>query len=347
MSLKAIMQGDTGPGEFTQLCRALCLARGDWATAARIAEQRRALPRVANICKAAVSYGGLDSTSAWGDELGLTAVIGGFLASLRGQAVFDTLLPSTMQLPLQQRVALVSGAATGAVVPEASVVPLSSLALASDQLAEQKAVALLCVNDELLRFQSAGTDPFAVELRRAISRAVDKAFIDQMTADLSAVTSSGSNVAAVRHDFAQALASMSTSAASTLFCVMHADNAKALATMGGSDASPFAMTPSGGRMFGMQALVSDAVAAGDIVIIDASAIATNGGTLELNSTNQAMIQLSSTPDSPPTAATIWHNMFTEGRVALKCVRWFGCLLLRSDGCALIQNASYVGGNSPP
>jgi len=100
----------------------------------------------------------------------------------------------------------------------------------------------------------------------------------------------------------------------------------------------------GGIYAGATVLVSDN-ATGKIIAIDASQIAANGGTVELDSSNQVAIQLDSQPDSPPSASTPATSFWQNNLTGLRATRFWGGERLRSGAVSVINGVSYTG-NSP-
>ena len=65
----------------------------------------------------------------------------------------------------------------------------------------------------------------------------------------------------------------------------------------------------------LEIVVSDALAAGTWMVIDASAFIASSGDVELNILDQASLQFDTAPDSPPTASTNVVNLWSLNLVA--------------------------------
>jgi hypothetical protein len=104
------------------------------------------------------------------------------------------------------------------------------------------------------------------------------------------------------------------------------------------------MTPTGGVIQGMDVLVSDAVS-GQIVGVDANQIAAANGTIELDGTGEATVQLDSTPDSPATGTMSITSFWQMNLTGLRAIRYWDAERLRVGAVAVIGNVSYSG-NSP-
>jgi hypothetical protein len=125
----------------------------------------------------------------------------------------------------------------------------------------------------------------------------------------------------------------------SLFWLMHPANAKIAATMPVLFPN---MTPSGGEMFGVTALVSNAVDNDSIVLLDADGIGADAGPITLRSSDQTDIEMAETPGSDASTgvdATL-TSMFQTNGVALMAVCNFAVEKLRSDAVAVLQGVSW-------
>jgi HK97 family phage major capsid protein len=272
-----------------------------------------------------------------------------FLDSLRNVGAFDRMLPDMKRVPLRTRVAAVSLGATGYIVGEGAPKPLTALSLTGDQLAEYVAAAILVLTEELVRGASEQSQAlFRRELANAVAAVTDQQFISLITASAATFASNGATANQIHQDFAVAFNALSTDQASKLYILMQSASAKAIATRvtsTGETAFP-GMSPQGGTMFNVPAVVSDGVANGTIVVADANAIAAAAGGLGLDVSTQADLQFESTPDSPAINTTVLRSLWQHNMQALKITRAFAAELLRPTGVAVINNVNYVTGNSP-
>src|SRR5262249_52892507 len=85
---------------------------------------------------------------------------------------------------------------------------------------------------------------------------------------------------------------------------------------------------------------------GQIIAIDANAIAASTSQLGLEYFWEGDIQLESAPDSPPSAGTTRINLWQNNLAALLLRRRFGGELLRSTGAAMLSQVNYYTANSP-
>jgi hypothetical protein len=187
---------------------------------------------------------------------------------------------------------------------------------------------------------------FAQELTHAVASATDSAFINKITAGIAPISSNGGTSVAILQDLAALLAALALGASSKVFLIISSDIAKrwAVSTTATGELAFPQMTPTGGLIQGMDVLVSDGVNA-QIIGVDASQIAAASGTVELDATGEATVQLDNTPDSPPTAATTVTSFWQMNLIGLRATRYWDAERLRTGAVAVIGNVSYIG-NSP-
>lgn len=295
------------------------------------------------VAKAAVAPHSLADTA-----LAPHTLTAAFLASLIGTAVFETMLPFMIRLPLRTTIAAVSVAITGATPSEMSVKPISRFSVGASDLDQAKASAIVAVTRELLR--ASGTLADAVlrrELSSAVIRATDSQFLSLITAGAPSFASSGVTALGARQDLRTLLQSVPTGTTSKLFWIVNPTIAKAwsvLADSTGNAAFPGARF-NGGEIGGIPILSSDQVASDEIILTDAGGIACAAGDLALDVSENALIQLETSPDSPPTAATNMVSFFQMNYVGFRAERFFGAKLLNASSVAKITGAAYSG-NSP-
>jgi hypothetical protein len=136
-----------------------------------------------------------------------------FLEFLRGQNVFDTLLPSTRRCPLLQAVSVVTLGAAGAAVDEGAWKPIDSMEIGtSGPLTPRKAVAVVVMTNDLWRSVSADAQSLVRrELSASVAAVTDAEFFAAITDGVSpAASSSGSDVDSVRGDLAALLSAVQT-----------------------------------------------------------------------------------------------------------------------------------------
>jgi len=306
------------------------------------AGQTAASKHIQQILKSVVAAG---STTGWGQPLAPYAqLVDAFLLSLRSASAFDAMLPWMKGVPLHQQIVVASGGATATTVPEGAATPIAKLQFSASSITENKTVCIVAITSELLR--DGNSNLFAQEMTRAVASATDTAFISRITVGISPTPSNGGTSVAILQDLATLLAGLALDASSKVFLIVSSDIAKhwAVATSATGELAFAQMTPMGGAIQGMDVLLSDGVS-GQIIAVDASQIAAAGGTVELDSSGAATVQMDGAPDSPPSAATNLISFWQMNLAGLRATRYWGAERLRTGAVSVISNVAY-GGNSP-
>jgi hypothetical protein len=360
-------------GEFVQLVRVLLQSKGNIWNARQLTD--RISPRVRDLIasdeitsiirrggptrgnpadqfistKAAASAVSLDS----GAFANFNILYSGFLNSLSSIGIFDGMLSSMRSLPLGRTIGAVTTAATGFVIGEGSAKQVSKLSLVNGTLDPQKAHAVVAVANELLKIGGREVDALITrELINAAVLAIDGGFLTTLLAGVSVGTSSGQTSAAVRADLAVLLAAVPTDQSSKLFVLTTPLICKMWASMGatsnnGTPAFPD-MTPQGGSILGIPVIASDALTAGQVVLVDATGIAAGSDTVVLSTMSEGTIMPDTSPDSPATASTNVVSLWQSDLSAILVERWWGAEKLRTSAVAALSNSnSYMQGFSPP
>ena len=355
--------------DFCTLARIIALSKGELLQAQRVLREPRNKILLGNTArsviesahgvwtfdidirqKAAVAAGST-ADSGWALPLAdYDLLAAAFLESLRNFAIFDRMLPQMRRVPLRTRVGASSSGASGTTVPQGSVKPISRLTLSSVTIDEQKAVATLVVTNELARFGSIAADNlFSVELSNAVAVATDEQFVTVLTAGATSNGSSGVTAEHVRNDLRGMLTQVTTSARSALFLLMTSTIAKVLSVLhasSGSAAFP-GMTPNGGTIGGLTAVVSDGVPSQTMILVDAHQVAAASETVQLSAVTQAVVQLDTGPDSPVSGSTVLTSLWQNNLTGLRAERVFGCQKLTSSGVCVLTGANYTGDSPGP
>ncbi len=253
------------------LARARVIAsRGLASDGADFLAVNRAPEQAQRIFKTAVGAATSADLGADGIGIGIWAT-----DSLRTKSVFYRLLDDNAftRVPLFTQIAFATSTATGATVAEGAPIPVSKIVVDKLILQPANAVALCVFTDELLKnVTPAGQSFFNKELATAVSDAVDAKFLSLVASGATSTASAGVSASNAWHDLRTALLSLSTSGASKLYWVASVDVAKKASTLADTagGAAFAAMSPSGGELCNLPALVASGVPAGSLYLIDAS-----------------------------------------------------------------------------
>jgi Phage capsid family len=310
-----------------------------------LATKARASDRVVEFCKAATAPG-TTTDATWGAPLSVSVLADAFLASIAATSLFDLLWPSMLQAPLNTSIVVQSGSFSGAAITESHVKGLSKLSLAASDLDPAKIAVLMSVSAELLKMSGPlGINLLRRELQTAVSRATNTWFLATVGASATSVASSGFTAIAVRQDLRTLLANVNSGADSKLYLIATRKICEALAVLqdsAGAAAFPQA-TVQGGSIGGIPIACIDEVTDGELWLLDAAQCAAGvQGTLQLDTSTEAVIQFESTPDSPVSASTNLVSLFQSDLVAVKAERWLGVKLLNSNAICKITGIGYTG-----
>jgi hypothetical protein len=292
------------------------------------------------IAKAAVSGGSFGDVD-YGDVLSDWRIArNAFFTSLRTRSVFFRLLDSGFRkVPLRTNLGIVTANATAWIVNEGAPTPLTAIKLSSPTLEPVKACALMVMSDTISRSMSEGaTEAVNVELRGAVSDVVDAKFFSMVIdSDTPTFASSGRTAANILTDLRKMLAAVNTTGAGLLAWAMAPDVANGVVTSGVTEISN-GMTPLGGEMLGLPALVSSTVPAGTLRLINASAIAANSDEIFLDASAEADVQMVDDPSVG--AASVLVSMYQTNNVCLKAVVSFGAERTRDNAVALLTGVQW-------
>lgn len=332
---------------FADVCRWLMIGKGNLGNAVHTAQGAGVSDRVIDGIKAAV-FGGSTTDPNFAAPLAYQELADGFLVSLRNVGIFDAALPFALDVPLNMQVAITTLGASAATIPEGQTKIISRITLANQALTPRKAVAIVVATTELLRAGGArAAKLFQQELARAVAAETDNKFLSQISTGISGTPSQGSNAVGIAADMAALLAQISIGAGSKVFVAMNPNDAKHMAiqiSTIGAQAFP-SMQINGGNYAGATVMPTDALS-GQIIGFDASQLVMSSTGIELDASNQANIQMDTTPDSPPSASSNYTSMWQLNQTGLRATRWFGCERLRSTAVGVITGVAYGSANSP-
>jgi hypothetical protein len=333
--------------------RALCAGQRLKMDAVTWAEQHSLPAAAIRILKGTVPAGATTSGNwaegALGDTRQATAA---FLASLQTRSVFARIVADNAitRLPFNRRVGFVSANATGWILGDGKPTPLSRLEVGSGTIAPRKAAAMLAMSDEFaLDAGPVVESAFTRALRDGVSRVVDQELFDLLMADtgFTPIASSGADAEDAMLDLHRALAALQPSSES-LYWVGNRDlaiRASCLLASGGGLLFEN-MTPVGGELLGIPFLISNSLDDGQLVLLDAAALAGDlGGDagMTMRASSVADIEMSDSPandSSVPTGASM-TSLFQTNSVALLTTVAFGVEKLR-NAVALVENVGWAG-----
>ncbi|MGO4173744.1 phage major capsid protein [Bosea sp. TAF32] len=334
------------PSDLALVAKLMAAGRGSALQAATLAEAMRAPPRVAQLLKAAVPAGNTTDPAYAGLLSSYQAMTATFVESLRPQSVFARLLADGLvPAPLRTSVNSVSVALTGAIVADGAPAPVGRMTLAVGQLTPRQAIALIALTREAAASPAAAALAFVDrELRRAVAATIDAAFLSVVAAGITAIPSSGTDAEAAIADIAALAAAVNVAGAGPLFFAMRSETANAASllrdTLGGYAFPALGLT--GGEIAGVPVLITDALPAGHVMLIDAGGIAADIDQIQIEFSQNASIQLKNDPENAAAALT---SMFQTNAVAVRAVAYFGAERFRGSAVAVLHGVAWGGAAS--
>ena len=332
------------------VAKALAMTRGGEGgghaqDALRYAEATGAPVVAQNYLKALVSAGATGDA----DLAGLAdtrTIVTAFISSLRNRSLFYSLLDDGLvKVPLRTRISSVTADATAFLVGQGAAVPVSRMEIAEADLEPVRAAGLIVMTDEMLRTAGpAGEAMITRELRRVVTASVDDQFL-ALVVDGSTPTSvsAGNDASAAAADLRTLFQAVGITGESRAILALAPDVALAASTLieGGSFVFPD-MSPTGGRMINTDALVSDQLAAGTIMLLDGSGIAGNSDTITISASHDTSIEMRDDPVSSSTTptGTTMVSMFQTFSTAMLAQAYFGAERIRDNAVATVTGVAW-------
>jgi HK97 family phage major capsid protein len=374
------------PGiEFTRYAMCLAAAKGDVGRAFNIAKSR--IPdceRVVNALKFQSETGhsfesliksnvagGTTADATWaGPLVYYQQFAGDFVEYLRPQTIVGKFgtgnIPSLRQIPFNVRIASQTSGGAGYWVGQGAPKPLTKFDFDATNLSWAKVAAISVITDELIRFSNPSAEALVRQgLVDALKARLDVDFIDpgkaavagvspaSITNGIAAISSSGTDETAVRHDLRALWAPFIAAniAPTSAVYIMSATTALALSLMVNPLGQPTfpGITMNGGTLLGVPVIVSEYAkntggsSGGIVILANASDIwlADDGG-FTLDASREASLQMDDAPNNNSATGTESQvvSMFQTNSVALRCERFINWQRRRSGAVAYLDTVNW-------
>jgi hypothetical protein len=301
--------------------------------------------------KTAVAAGTtLDAT--WASPLSpLRLLVEAFLALLRPRTLIGR-IPGIRAVPFNVSVPAQTAGGTFGWIGQGAPAPVTKPDFASVTLAGAKAGGIVVLTEELVEHSS----PLAVAVTReeminGCQQFLDGQFIDPAVAAVAnvspaSITNGAGNSASA--GTSQANANTDWQSLTTNFFASNpsVENVVALMTPANAVALSRALnqptlTIKGGTAHGIPVITSGTVGA-RLIMLDASQIlvADDGG-LEVDMSNDALVQMDSSPADPTVASTVLISLFQANLVGLRITRFINWKRAQTTAVRYISGAAYV------
>jgi hypothetical protein len=316
-------------------------SQGDFTLARNLAEQANASRDTVQFLKASTpSMMTVDATGAALDERDKASAA--FVAALRGSSVFVRVAEGMQPVPAGTTASVVTAIAPASLAAEGVPIVVSRLSLSGHDLEEQKVSAIVVVSSELARsIKPAAKRLIDASIKAGASAALDQQFVAVAVDGVTPTPATGTGSTAARNDLKAMLDSVNTSGAS-LFWLAAPDVANAASSLAAAGVSTFpAMSPTGGEMLNLPALVSAAIPAGTLMLLDASGFGGEIGEFEIDLAEHASVQMDDAPSNPPVAATVLASLWQRNLVGLRVTARFALERLRPDSVAVLSGIAWA------
>lgn len=271
------------------------------------------------------------------------------------------------RVPFNVRVPSQTSGSTAYWVGEGQVKPISALAFSTVTLTYAKLAAIVILTDELVRFSNPSAEMIVRnDLAATIAAKMDKDFVDptvaatgsspaSITNGVTPVTASGTTPDALRADIKTLFQTFLSNnlALSGGVWLMTQQQAIAISLMRTSIGVPefpgILQDGTGGTLAGFPVVASEAIPSvggsptdGSIIVflLPNQILVADDGSVTLDSSNQASLQMDSAPDSPVSASTVPVSMFQQNMLAIRAERYLNWVKARSTSVGFIQYAKY-------
>lgn len=300
--------------------------------------ERLASPRVTKAVAAM-------TTGNAADLVDMQIIVSAFVQQLRNHSAFYRLLDGMVRVPFRTQVSMISADATAWIVGEGKPIPVTGAALKALRLDPKKAAALLVMTEELLRATQSERN-MTLALRRAISAAADGRFFNLVIDAATPTTpSSGPLAANAVADIKALLSAVPLRTESAPLLVMSPEvqvSAATLTNVSGNFQFPN-LTVTGGDILGIPVVPSEQIGAGRVALFDGAGIAGESGTIDIEASAQADIEMLATAleqDSGVPAHATLVSMFQTNSVAIRAVVDFDATRLRDDAVAVLSGVEW-------
>lgn len=351
MATRVVSALPTGTA-FSRFLMVKGIAGGD-AYAERVAAERfrdspQVLATLDGLYEKAAVAAGTTTDSTWAGPLAAYGIATEALTLIRGVSILGQLEKYFRRVPFRTKVSRETGSGTGgAWVGEGLSTPVAATAFDTLSQEAYKAGKIVVLSKELLDL---GNPDAERTVRETVAAGV-AAFLDgqlltntvtlsaglrpaAITNGATAVTSTGSTAAQISADLASLLAAITTDATSLVW-VMRPTTAATIAMRLAGAGTP---TDLPRTLFGAPVILS-VNSPQQVTLIDAGNILySDDGRIELDTSDQALLQMNDSPTDPATAATVFETLWPRNLWAVRVTRWLAYLRAQTGAVAYMTVA---------
>ncbi|HMJ81940.1 MAG TPA: HK97 family phage prohead protease [Vicinamibacterales bacterium] len=267
--------------------------------------------------KAAVAAG-TTTDATWAKPLvGIQQLTAGFLAVAHSQSLLGR-IPDLQLIPFNAKVPYQTADATFQWVSENSMTPTSKLAFSDGIiLPATKGLGIVVLTAELVKLSGAGMEK---AMRRVLISGLN-AWLDKQFLDPAVAAVAGKNPASITNGITPiATTGNLVNDVKTLigqfFTASPGSNAPVLLANGGNAAAIRGQVPG----FGLEVIATEA-ALTNVVMIDPDRVFYGDDGIEVQHSEQAMLEMNDAPTTPPTAATVLVSLWQQNLAGFRVTRF--------------------------
>jgi HK97 family phage major capsid protein/HK97 family phage prohead protease len=337
---------------FIRAACALLACKGNRHEAAEYAARwNDSTPEVALSLKAAVAPGTV-TDPAWAGPLVNQTMVSEFIELLRPATILGK-IPNLRNVPFNCKVPMQTAGGAYGWVGEAKPKPLTKLAFSSDTLGITKVAGIIVLTEELVKL----SNPSAEALVRADMVAGIAQFLDQQFTDPAVAAVAGTNPGSITIGAPTAVATTNPLAdimglinhfatnnipVDGVTIILSPANALALSFKTYTDGSPQfpGIGMNGGTYRGINFVTSNTVGTNVIGVQPSLVLYADDGSVTIDASREASLQMDSAPMSPADATTVFVSMFQNNLVALRAERFVNWKRVNTNAVKYLTAASW-------
>jgi HK97 family phage major capsid protein/HK97 family phage prohead protease len=350
---------------FARYLMALYNGKGNADLAAIYAKRTWGEPETAEIVKwietplavrAAVAAG-TTQQATWAAPLVPTNFLNEFLELLRPATIIGR-IPGLRRVPFNMSMPTQTAGSVAQWVGETKPKPVSKLQFAAVTLGMAKVADIVVLSKELVKSSSpAAQEVVRDDMIKGIAQFLDKQFIDDsvsavanvnpasITNGVTGTGASGTTQADARSDIGTLLTTFGTNNLNLggVVFLMSETTALVLSLMVnplGQPAFP-GMSISGGTLFGLPVVASNAITDDIIAAHAPSILLADEGGVEIDVSEQASVQMDDSPDDPTINTTVLISLWQNNLVGLRAERFINWAKARTGAVDRITSVAYV------
>jgi HK97 family phage major capsid protein len=351
---------------FARMCMALAAGHGDSYRTLQYAKQwKDSTPEVEQMVehmwqtKAAVAAG-ITTDATWAGPLAIRQPLNDFLELLRPRTLLGR-IGGLKQVPFNISIPTQTTGGTYAWVGQNKPKPLTKADYATLTLDFNKVAGIIVLSEELVTLST----PSAENLVKEEMLAGMSAFLDQQFCDPAVAVSAGINPASITNGAATIASSGVTGAAAKtdlssrvgVFVAANYDLGQSVWLMNEANAFGIGLSVNGvgnplfpgfngtggGRLMGVDTVISNNVGARVILVHTPSVLYADEGGIRIDVSREATVQMDSAPTDTVDATTVYLSLWQRNLIGLKAERIITWKLARATAVTYITTAASYNG----